>query len=74
MVNNTSREEQLKYSVGLQVGLSVIAIVLTLVYTLPKMEEISAQTEITNQKIQDYESLLNTGIPYASLSSSITRV
>lgn len=74
MANTTSREEQLKYTVGLQVGLSLLAIIATVLYTMPKMEEISAQTEITNQKISEYNSLQNTGIPYNSLQSSIRKV
>lgn len=38
MANTTSQQEQLKYTVALQAGLSILAIIFTVLYTLPKLE------------------------------------
>lgn len=74
MANMTSNQEQLKYTVGLQIGVTIAAIVFTMMYTRPKFETIQAQTVATNAVLQKYEQMYNEGISYSLLSDAVTRV
>ncbi len=74
MANNTSAQEQLKYTVGLQVGLTVLAVIFTMLYTLPKMEATSLQIEAANQAITAHDEILNNGISYDALPSVIANM
>lgn len=74
MANPNITREQLVYRVGLQIFLTLMAVVFTVVYTLPKLEAISEQNAETNAAIENYNSITNNGIPQTQLLSTINRI
>lgn len=74
MNNSTGIREQLTFKAWLQWFLILASVVFTFLYTLPKIEEINAQTEQTNAVIKKYESIESNGIPANELEKTISAV
>lgn len=69
-----STHEQLMYKAWLQVFFLIIAVALTLLFTLPKLQEVSAQAELANEKIEIYNNMYNNGIASQNLLNTIKSV
>lgn len=75
MANNTaSIQEQMTYSAILQIASVIVCIIIIFTLILPKMQQISAQTEKTNKVIQAYEETEKNGISFSNLKTIIPRV
>lgn len=69
-----STQEQLTYKLGLQIFLTIAAIVFTMLFTLPKLETVNEQVETANIALENYDSMYKKGISKADLPAAAARV
>lgn len=72
--NAASAQEQLTYTAILQIISVIVCIIIVVIMILPRLQNINAQTERTNEVIAKYEQTEDHGIPFSELQTIITRV
>ena len=66
--------EQLTYKAGLQIFFLVVAFAITMLFTLPKLQEVSAQADLANAAVEKFANISNQWINSTNLISTINRI
>lgn len=74
MANTHTQKEQLAFKIGLQLFFIIGSIIFTMLFTLPRLDEVGNLASAANATISNFEKLQKDGIPMAKLESTINRV
>lgn len=64
-------QSQLPVRIAINAVFILASVILTMMFTMPKLDEVNAQAKETNAVISKFESIQKNGIPFSELESSI---